>query len=702
MLRDIIQELRELGPRGTAFRLGWELRTRSGLAGRQHWLKPDSPELPKDGVDGFWAARLPFADPLSVAEAVRDRISEQSLTRLRKTGEDALRGRILCFGRWVGEYGDPVNWHRNPLTGALWNPDVYWSRALEEGGGDDQGDVKLIWEVARFPHAYHLARAAAFFPDRTHDLARGILTHVEGFLAANPLERGVHWNSGQEIAVRSLAWLFALDTLLLGDTEGSRAAKVIQGCLWRSAQRVHEHIAYARLAVYNNHLLAEALLLFVVGALFPGRDTSRHLREEGQRILTAECDHQFYRDGGYIQLSHNYHRVALQYLLLASVFARSTGNQIDSRWFSAMGRSLDFLLAHQNLVDGRLPNYGSNDGALPGIFSTCDYSDFRPTLQAVSVACRGERVFEPGPWDEEAAWLFGPKSLDLPLRRLTRASVSFDSTGFHVLRSRADNSTFATFRCGSIRDRFSQIDMLHVDVFWKGHNVLVDGGSYLYNGPREWHDHFMETASHNTIVVDGRDQMVHFRKFKSLHWTHTRLLAFEDGANWVMAAGEHYGFRRYPGACVHRRVVAFHPTGLGVIRDVVTGSGTHRVRLHWLAGPFPHQFDVDSARLLLETPAGEFSLQVLRRDGNPAHTDVIVGDEVPPRGWLSRYYGEKVPAPSMAAEVEENCPVEFVTVFGPGQPAVRIDASWIHLQSTGKEFLLEMTPDAGLRATSIC
>ena len=79
-----------------------------------------------------------------------------------------------------------------------------------------------------------------------------------------------------------------------------------------------------------------------------------------------------------------------------------------------------------------------------------------------------------------------------------------------------------------------------------------------------------------------------------------------------------------------------------------------------------------------------------------------MGDEASPRGWLSRYYGEKVPAPSMAAEVEEKCPVEFVTVYGPGQPAVRIDANWIHLQSMGGEFLLEMTPGGGLLATSIC
>ena len=49
------------------------------------------------------------------------------------------------------------------------------------------------------------------------------------------------------------------------------------------------------------------------------------------------------------------------------------------------------------------------------------------------------------------------------------------------------------------------MDMLHLDVWWRGCNVLVDGGSYLYNGPGVWHNHFQSANSHNTVVVDSRD-----------------------------------------------------------------------------------------------------------------------------------------------------------------------------------------------------
>src|SRR5262249_33285953 len=155
----------------------------------------------------------------------------------------------------------------------------------------------------------------------------------------------------------------------------------------------------------------------------------------------------------------------------------------------------------------------------------------------------------------------------------------------------ADEASFATFRCGSLLDRFSQIDMLHLDVWWRGINVLVDPGSYLYNDRPEWHEHFMRTASHNTIVIDQLDQMLHFRQFKVLYRTRARLLKFEDDERWSLASGEHDGYRRHDGGCIHRRSVLFLKDDLWVVVDHVRGSGRHSVRLHWLGGDLPFSFD---------------------------------------------------------------------------------------------------------------
>lgn len=670
MLPDLLQELKELGLRGSAFRIGWELKTRSGLKGRRSALRDVLPVPQPRDPGPVWTSRLPFAEPAAVADAMRGLVPRADLDRLRAAAHAAMKGRIVCFGRWEADYGDPVDWHRDPVSGLRRDPSVYWSRALDESDGTSE--VKFVWEIARFPHAYHAARAAAFFPDDAPILAGALFAQVRAFVEVNPPGQGVHWASGQEIVFRLLAWLFALDALLLFEEPAGDAAGLVATAIRKGAEHVKDHIDYARLAVYNNHLVTEALGLFLSGTLLAGTEPMRKLRDEGREILDEESRRQFYPDGGYIQLSHNYHRVALQGMLWALVFARAGGEGAPAEWRKAVERSVDFLFAHQNPADGRLPNFGSNDGALPGVFSTCDFGDFRPTLQAAHLATRGERLYAPGPWDEEAAWLLGPKALEARLAPPPRSSVSFERTGFHVLRSRADGGTFATFRCGTIRDRFAQIDMLHVDLFWKGWNVLVDGGSYLYNGPRKWHDHFMETASHNTLTVDGLDQMKHFRKFKCLYWTEARFLGMRREGEVVFAAGEHYGYARHPGGCVHRRALALHDGGMGVVVDTVTGEGRRRLRLHWLLGDFPWEADAAGGRVTAATPGGPFEIVVRGPDGVAAETSVVAGSEEPPRGWLSRYFGEKVPVPSLSVEVEAELPVRFVTAFGPGRLEVGV------------------------------
>jgi len=420
-----------------------------------------------------------------------------------------------------------------------------------------------------------------------------------------------------------MAWAFAL--FVMGDSKALAAIRPqVALYLYAMAQHIAEHRAYAEKAVHNNHIVAEALGGLLVALLLPDAPEAVRWKAEGKRILTEQAARQFYEDGGYIQQSHNYHRVVLQLYLAASHLLRATGEEVPRSWNGALERSLDFLAAQQNPEDGRLPNFGANDGALPLPLSTCDFSDFRPTLQTVSLLTRGERLYPSGAWDEEAAWMLGPKALEAPLRPPARRSAAFCATGFHVLRS-ASADTFCTFRCGTLRDRFSQIDMLHTDVWWRGLNVLVDGGSYQYNAADRWHAHFQTTGSHNTITVDGRDQMLHYRRFKNLYPTEARLLEFApaEGGGGRMA-GEHYAYRRHPGGCVHTRTVLMAAQDLMVVVDRLSGEGSHHVRLHWLGGEFP--FEEAPGGLVLETGRGPFRVAVFDDCGRAPRPPVSYPD----------------------------------------------------------------------------
>jgi asparagine synthase (glutamine-hydrolysing) len=106
-----------------------------------------------------------------------------------------------------------------------------------------------------------------------------------------------------------------------------------------------------------------------------------------------------------------------------------------------------------------------------------------------------------------------------------------------------------------------------------------------------------------------------------------------------------------------------------VVADQISGQGLHSARLHWLGGDFPHRYDRRRGELTLATPCGPFCIAVLGPQGEPLSGDVASGVEDPPRGWLSRHYGEKIAVPSLAVEAHGVVPLRFVTVlsFGPAR-----------------------------------
>ncbi len=655
------KEVKDLGISGTLFRIGWELR----------WKSPAGEVLER--LAGAHAGdageacleRILFSSAREIRAAMKPLLTCRQVEELRAHAEDALRGDIRCFGRWMGAYKQPLDWGLDPVANVHWDLSSHWSKALRNG--PEGSDVKRVWEAGRFPHAYYVARAATHCPELSEESSIALSSQLDDFIYHNRPWRGIHWSSGQEIAIRLIAWCFAARVFASLGTRDLVSRTWLAAQLKVAAVYIEQHIDYACKAVHNNHVLSEAFGLALAGSLLPNDPSSGRWKSLGYGILEEHVERQFYHDGSYIQHSHNYHRLALQMVVCALRQQQCDGERPSVILRAALERSLDFLLAHQNPVDGRLPNYGANDGALPLVLSSCDFADFRPILQTVSLLTRGERIYERGPWDEEAAWLLDSDALDSPMRTARRASISFGESGYHLLRGR-DAENFSMFRCGTIQDRFSQIDMLHLDVWWRGMNVLVDPGSYVYNGSPEWQQHFFRTPCHNTVTVDGRDQMLHYRLFKCLYWTRASLLRFEDSRDVSLCVGEHYGYVRHPGAVVHRRSVLFLKDDTWVVIDLIEGKGKHHVRLQWLGGEFAHRMDPSSFRMTLNTPQGPFSLCVYDQDARPLSANVVTGQDDPPRGWSSRYYGEKVPVPSMVIEQECELPLTLISVFGDGAP----------------------------------
>lgn len=674
------KELIDLGFKGSFFRITYEILNRSGA---RRYLKPVKPchSVSKNAYLGevpmclqrFRKEKKYFFIPqyAEMAKGIK-KVPQIPSEKIMQEALKAEKGQIKCFSHWYADFGDPINWHLNPIRGVSWPANEHFSRIL--GFEKQCGDCKLTWEINRFPHIYTWLRAYILTGDSRW--VKAWMNQLKEWENSNPYRSGLNWNSGQELAIRSLSWIAGLYLFLEDENFLEEDFQRLLRLLYLHGAHIYANISYARLAVHNNHLIGEALALYILGSLFPWMHGAGKWKRKGRSLLEKDCIHQFYDDGGYCQSSHNYHRLALHYYLWACRAGECLGEPFGQGVYRTLYKSLYYLLSFINRLDGRLPNWGANDGALLCPWISCDYSDFRPVLTAVSYLTTGKRLFGNGPWDEELLWFWGIDALTKPVKAPQYKSIScFNHSGLYCLRQGLND--FAVFRCGSLRDRFGQADQLHLDIWWQGLNVARDGGSYLYNDELPYHHHFMGTASHNTITIDEKNQMLLIRRFKWLDWVKAGNVATNEDETRLEVSGEHYGYCRLPGKVMHRRRFISINDGVYVTIDYLTPKKliNHKYDLHWLLGPWPYKMIKHQQwwRVLQETPVGGYNLDicVLFNDYKPfkgEYCTIITGKaDKPPRGWESRFYGKRQAVTSVKVSCTTKDNICFLSIFSPSQ-----------------------------------
>ena len=317
------QVLRNMGPGYVVARVAHEFLRRSGLLQRVfpravQWTSPLD-------LEAWRSDARPFFFP---AGGPTQRVS-LSRRELRVLGEDAARIRAgeLCFfsGQWL-DLGIDYDWITNPISRYRYDTREHWTSINDFSPG--QGDIKYVWEKSRFCFLHTLIRDQWL---NGTDHGEFVFGQIKSWLAHNPLNCGPNYRCSQEISIRVLNWIWALyfhkDSSSL--TEKAFAA-ILQSIYWQT-RHVESNLWYARYTVRNNHLISEALCLYVVGTLFPAFDRARKWKRKGKAILEAECLHQILPDGTYTQYAMNYHRVVVQLYTWALTVAPLAGDAFSPK-----------------------------------------------------------------------------------------------------------------------------------------------------------------------------------------------------------------------------------------------------------------------------------------------------------------------------------------------------------------------------------
>ena len=561
-----------------------------------------------------------------------------------RDAERIEQGEFTLFAHARVKCGFPPGWHRNPLAGQRAPADAHWSRI----GHFAHGDIKCVWELGRFSFAYTLARA--YWRAGDEKWAESFWRLVEDWREHNPPNRGPHWMCGQEITFRVMAWCFGLYAFLDAATTTPERVAALAQMLAVSGNRIAANFDYA-LSQASNHSISEAVGLWTLGVLFPEFRASAQWEQCGRYWLERLGRELIYDDGGFCQHSANYHRLMLHDYIWALRLAEIVGRPFSVGLKERVRRATDFLWSIQDDVSGGTPCYGANDGALVLPLDNCDYRDFRPVAQMGRFLTAGERAFEPGPWDEGLVWLFGPTALSAPIVTNKRADCESAESGVYTMRA---PNTFVVVHCPRrFRHRPSHADLLHVDLWWNGVNVAIDPGTFSYNAPAPWDGALADTRFHNTVTVDGKDQMHRASRFLWLPWIGGEPGEIRSTAtgNLKVWTGSYRSHCRHGKRAMHRRAVVWLG-GIGwVIVDNIRkpAAAVSRCVLHWL---LPESAEMDQGevlRLKLDAAGTKLAFESGVLTGE-MRWSVVRADPESPRGWRSAYYQHREPATSVQIE----------------------------------------------------
>lgn len=485
---------------------------------------------------------------LAIQVFLRELLKDKKM-HLIKLADNACEGKIWGFNSIELDYGYPINWQLNPVTGKECDITKKWYQIPDFD--PVRGDIKVIWEASRFSHFITLARA--YMLTENEKYYKAFSNQLADWIKKNPYSYGANFKCGQECSLRMvnglLAYIVFKDFGLATDADRENIEVLILRCY----RKVCSNFFYAYKCSKNNHAISE-LVGMIVGAWCCGE--KKQLAYAFQ-TLDKVVNEQFMDDGGYTQYSFNYERLALMDMEVIFSIEDKTGHKLSKASRKKLLAAAKLMYQCQD-ESGNMPNYGSNDGAWVFPVTCCEYRDFRSVINTITVLISGKRLYHAGDYDEELLW-FG-NSQDCPTNHVERVSKSFNNAGLFTIRK---SDSWAMIVLNDYKSRPAHMDQLHFDLWANGRNILCDGGTYSY-ASKEGRE-LAKNESHNTVVYDNRQQMKLQGAFLVYDWTRREYIKHTKR----MFCGEYKSQNGYK----HKRTVEGTENGYKITDEIYGEDG---------------------------------------------------------------------------------------------------------------------------------
>jgi uncharacterized heparinase superfamily protein len=297
--------------------------------------------------------------------------------------------------------------------------------------------------------------------------------------------------------------------------------------------------------------MANAKALIFAGSYFQGPEADQW-RRIGLSVLSAQLPVQVLSDGGHYELSPMYHSIILEDLL-DLVNLRSLNPWLSKNFPVALdqfiSRMLDWLCAMTH-PDGQIAFF--NDAAIGVALDPASLTSY-----ALGLGFR-------------------------PTRRTFAACTLLGDSGYARLHVGDAVVILDVGRVGpDMCPGHCHADTLSFELSLFGQRCVVNAGVSQYgSGPTR--DDQRSTASHNTVVVDGKNSSDVWGGFRVGRRARVHGIQLEDRVQSVALSAWHDGYRNLPGRPIHRRRWRLSAGVLEVVDEV---DPAYPAMAHFLLSP---------------------------------------------------------------------------------------------------------------------
>jgi hypothetical protein len=421
----------------------------------------------------------------------------------------------------------------------------------------------------------------------------------------------------------------------------------------------------------TNWVTMECNGLGTIGILFPELKLAESFRSVAFNKMSMELDSQVYPDGAQIELSPGYHQTSRSNFMRLARLAQMNNVSLPDGYINKLKKMYEFNLYMMD-PSGHLPPFNDSGpvNAVPSLREAFEIWGDKKFLFGATLGKEGERP-----------------EFD---------SYYFNWAGYYVMRSGwdvLDNCLY--FDAGPVGYGHEHEDMLNLYLYSRGKILLTEAGNYSYDLSK-WRRYALSTASHNTIIVDGKEQ--HRRSIYS-----SRLIKEPLDNPWVTSPLFDYGRGTYSSGYQTNKykAVPYRPreyvgernTSINHTRHVIFLKPHYYLAIDFLQGEGEHQYD---AHFHLDAPDARIieskAVHTLRKDDvqlglypmdiSNMEVKIIKGQKDPLLGWIPR---EKRAIPTVVFSKKEKAPSTFSTLLYP-YTTIRPDVDFANIMEDEVNF----------------